>query len=144
MTYGPRTIRSLWWIITLSPPFNALIALCFRSSRSPDEALGIVFIIVPIFLLICFFAFLVLVHTFATSEKSSRHRAAALRLFLSLIPMYILMVVNESWIGWHGRGSSIVGFILCIAANVAWVICSLKLLQRYSNRNELSLGGTPN
>jgi hypothetical protein len=127
MTSQSRLFIVLWWLICLTPPLNVVLAVDSTTSRSADEALGGVFVTVPLFLLTIVLAPIVLIATVRSREAVRAEKLTASVLTASLVPMYVLVSASWWWLGWeHGRPSSPAG-ILCLIATAAWVAGAVAL-----------------
>ena len=133
MNYTPFSIRMLWFIVAGMPPASGLLELVFRSARSPDEALGIAFILVPLFMAALGIAIVELARTILSTGDRRNHFRIVLKLFIALIPAFFLISANGAFLGWHGRYVSKISLIICACANIGWATYWFWSYQRYSD-----------
>jgi hypothetical protein len=126
------TILQVCWVwLVLCPLLALLFALDSRDARSPDEAIP--FHIIPLF-----FASLIVmpivIFRGRKADVNAPQRRLHLWLGLAVVPMFVLSMVLDAYLGWQSRDEFASGQVLVLIALVIWLIAMWKLSPRILRR----------
>jgi hypothetical protein len=113
------TLRLCWWWLVGCPLLSLLLAFESRNAGSADEAIPFHFI--PLFLLSLMLAPMVIFRG-RRSDVSPAQRRLHLWLGLAIVPMFVLLMLLDGFLGWHSRDAFGWEEVFVLVALVAWLV----------------------
>jgi hypothetical protein len=121
------TLQVCWVWLVVCPLLMLLLALDGRDAGSPDEAIP--FHIIPLFIGSLILAPMVIFRG-RKADVSAPQRWLHLWLGLAVVPMFVLSMLLDAYLGWHSRDEFGSDQVLVLIALVVWLIAMWKLKPR--------------
>jgi len=118
--------RAFWWAVCLYPPFMLLLSIdSALHDHSADEALGLAFLAVPLWILLFLGGAVLVVGAARSRALTKREQSFFSVLGISPGPIIFLFGTLDQQLRWPKSGASRAGVMVAVVTTVLWVFLAV-------------------